>query len=221
MTREPRGMNRFFFSLLWLCAWVAGGLAITGGVHVAVAQPETGMICVSTFADTNGDGFHNSGELPLAGVNVNLSTGGAIIATHVMADAEEQHCFENLLPGIYTVTFTDSPLYRTTTANEGTFALDAGQRLTIDSFGAFPVGPEGLRDEVASQVSAANRDEPIDTSTRVLLAMGGAMGVMLFMIGVGTVVLAFMAWRRKPSRPARPTVPVPPPPPSRMRPPEA
>jgi len=122
-------------------------------------------------------------------VNVNLATGGVIIATHVTAEGESEYCFENLLRGVYTVSFTDSPLYRITTAREGTFALDARQRLTLDPFGAFPVGAEGLRAEVVAQAAAASEDEPLDTPTRLLLATVGATMVMLLMIGLGAVLI--------------------------------
>ena len=114
-------MKRFFLLLM-----LAFGLQ-----PAAFAQTETGAICVSTFADTNGNGIRDPGEGLLPGVNVNLSTGGVIIATHIITPDETQYCFESLLTGIYTVTFTDSPMYRTTTANEGTFALDSGQRLIV------------------------------------------------------------------------------------------
>jgi hypothetical protein len=186
-------------------AWVAAGIACLFGLAVtwnrAAAQAQTGTICVATFADMNGNGLRDEGETSLAGVNVNLTTGGVIIATHITAEGEDQYCFENLLRGIYTVTFTPSPTYCITTANEGTFALDAGQRLTIDRFGAFPVGTEGLRAEVAAQVAAANgSDKPLEDSTRRLLSTAGSMLVMLFMVGIGAVILGLISGGRRPGR---------------------
>jgi hypothetical protein len=158
------------------------------------AQTPVGAICVSTFADSNGNGMRDPGEDMLSGVNVNLATGGVIIATHIIAAGEIQYCFENLLTGIYTVTFTDSPLYRITTANEGTFALDGGQRLMINDFGAFPVA--NLRAEVAAQIAAAQPpDKPLESSTRLMLATVGSMAVMLFMVGIGAVILGVISGR--------------------------
>ncbi len=182
----------------------------------AAAQVQTGTICVATFADANANGLREADEEPLAGVNVNLATGGVIIATHITDEGESEYCFENLLRGVYTVSFTDSPLYRITTAREGTFALDATQRLTLDPFGAFPVGAEGLRAEVVAQ-AAASEDEPLDTPTRLLLATVGATMVMLFMIGLGAVVLGLRDWRSQRRRAAR----VPLPSPDLLRPPGA
>jgi hypothetical protein len=207
-------MNRLLLlgTLSLLLVGLAGGWVPASR---AAAQIETGTICVSAFADANANGAREAGEGPLAGVNVNLATGGVIIATHLTAENEPEYCFENLLRGIYTVSFTDSPLYRITTAREGTFALDAGQRLTLDPFGAFPVGAEGLRAEVVAQAAAAGEDEPLDTPARLLLATVGATMVMLFMIGLGAVVLGLRDWRSQRRRAAR----VPPPPPDLLRPP--
>ncbi|GAB4426482.1 MAG: hypothetical protein KatS3mg051_0197 [Anaerolineae bacterium] len=200
---------------LWTLALALAVMALpVTAAPRAVAQAETGVICVATFADLNANGVRDEGEGTLAGVNVNLSTGGAIIATHITEEGETEHCFERLLRGIYTVSFTESPLYRITTPREGTFALEAGQRLTIDAFGAFPVGPAGLRAEIIAQAQAAQRDEPLDTSTRLLLATGGAAVVMMFMVGLGAVTLGLLDWRRqrrqRRQRQHRPLVPPPP-----------
>ncbi len=165
------------------------------------------MICVAAFADADANGLRGPDEAPLPGVNVNLATDGLIIATHITTAEPEPFCFENLLPGIYTVTFTDNPTYRTTTANQGTFALEAGQRLTINDFGAFPVPLESLRAEVAAQVAAAQeQDEPFDTATRLLLATAGSMMVMIFMIGLGAIILGITSGRRA-RRESAPPVP--------------
>ncbi|RPJ00929.1 MAG: hypothetical protein EHM39_04080, partial [Chloroflexi bacterium] len=157
---------------------------------------ETGSLCVATFADANGNGMRDTGEGVLAGVNVNLATGGVIIATHIIAATETQFCFDNLLTGIYTITFTDSPMYRTTTANEGTFALSGGQRLMINDFGAFPIPASSLRAEVAAQIAARQeQDEPLETSTRLMVATVGSMVVMICLVGIGAVLLGIISGR--------------------------
>jgi hypothetical protein len=186
--------------LVRLALAAVGILSINGlgNRFTVIAQEQTGAICVSTFADTNGNGLREETEAVLPGVNVNLSTEGVIISTHVIAAEDAEYCFENLLPGIYTVTFTDSPTYRTTTANEGTFVLDSGQRLTLNPFGAVPVPSAELRAEVAAQVIAAeDSDEPLDASTRLLLATIASMAVMVFMIGIGAVLLGVISSGRR------------------------
>jgi hypothetical protein len=185
----------------------------------AAAQQQTGALCVATFADSNGNGIREEGETALPGVNVNLSTAGVIILTHITAEGENQHCFENLLPGYYTITFTDSPTYRPTTSNEGTFELAGGQRLTINDFGAVPIPLSNLRAEVAAQVAAArSEDEPLDTSVRLLLATVGSMVVMIFMIGVGAVIMGLQRGGRDGKRPRQQGT-LPPPPPTQIAPP--
>ena len=182
-------MRRFSVRLL-TALLVTMLLAIIG--LPAFAQVETGEICVATFADVNADGQHDPDETALAGVNVNLVTGGVIIATHIVEENETDYCFENLLTGIYTVVFTDSPLYRATTAQEGTFAVE-GQRFTVNPFGAFPIPAENLRAEVAQQ--NAKSDDPLDMPTRLMLATGGSMMVMVFMVGIGAVILGILSGR--------------------------
>ncbi|HML23597.1 MAG TPA: SdrD B-like domain-containing protein [Aggregatilinea sp.] len=188
-----------------------------GRLPAARAQGDPGAICISTYADTNGNGIADEGETPLAGVNVNLATGGAIIATHITAAGEDQYCFDNLLPGVYTLTFTDSPTYRPTTSTEGTFELAAGQRLGINPFGAVPVSPEDLRSEVAAKVAASDPDEPLAPSSRLVVSGIASMVVMLFMIAVGAVVLSMTSRRRKASR--RPPASPPGAPPTNIAPP--
>ena len=160
------------------------------------AQMPVGAICVSTFADLNANGVPDPAEPPLAGVNVNLSTGGVIIATHITKADEASYCFENLLRGSYTVTFTDAPTYRMTTPHTGTFALDQGQRLTLDPFGAYPIAPENVRAELLARQSAHTpASVALSSSTRLLLATGGAALVMLLMIGLGVIIVTL--WRGK------------------------
>ncbi len=212
-------MNRLFARLIL----AAAGLALVGapgiGTGLSSAQTETGAICVATFSDANGNGLQDADEGTLAGVNVNLSTDGAIIATHVTTGDAPEHCFESLLPGIYTVTFTDSPTYRATTSTEGTFALDGLQRLTINPFGAVSIPPDALRAEVAAQIAAAEPDEePLDESVRLLLSSVGSMVVMIFLIGVGAIIFGLSDSRR--ARAAKRFGAPLPPAPTQIRPPE-
>lgn len=164
------------------------------------AQATPGAICIAAFSDTNGNGVQDSGEPLLSGVHVSLSTGGAIIATHITDAANTQYCFENLLRGEYVVTFTDAQTYQPTTPNEGAFLLDAGERLTVDPFGAIPVPLGSLRANVLAEIAANQKDsEPFDPATRLLLATVGSMMVMLFMVGFGVVMFALFGKRSQKS----------------------
>lgn len=195
----------------------------------AGAQPIPGAICVATFADLNGNAVREENEPPLAGITVNLSTGGAVIASHVMAEGEPQYCFENLLTGAYTITFVTDPATRSTTANEGTFNLDAGQRLTITDFGAIPASaaPATAQTVSSAETSAVVLETTTDEAAlrppvRLAISAAGALAVMIFMIGLGAIVLGARGLR--PRRAARPAPRSPqdiPPPPSRIAPPRA
>ena len=184
----------------WAFAVALGtlGIGLAGRVSPpAGAQTPIGAICVSTFADLNANGIPDPDEPPLAGVNINLSTGGVIIATHITEAGESSYCFENLLRGSYTVTFTDAPTYRMTTPHTGTFALDEGQRLTLDPFGAYPIALADVRAELLARQSARTPvSTSLPTSVRLLLATGGAALVMLLMIGLGVIILTVWRWKR-------------------------
>ncbi|NDJ77299.1 MAG: hypothetical protein GYB65_13685 [Chloroflexi bacterium] len=156
------------------------------------AQP--GSICVSTFADIDGDGNNEADtgipEQPLAGVNVNLITDDIIVANHITSEGETEYCFEGLVPGVYTVSFAESPLYRFTTGQTATRPLEAGQILKVDAVGAAPVAIDNLRAYYAARnADTSDGDEPLEMSSRLLLAMVGSMVVMVFMIGLGAVLL--------------------------------
>ncbi len=199
--------SALFGSLLARLAPVALALALFGGAaaSLARAQVQPGAICVSTFTDLNGNGARDEGETPLAGVTVELWTGGQVIASHIMAEGEDQHCFESLLTGAYTIIFLDSPAFRTTTANQGTFNLDPGQHLTITPFGGAPVAADQAADQgvvqAADQVSGQSAQtgatvleigpakEPLDPSVRLAISTAAALAVMVFMTGIGAIAL--------------------------------
>lgn len=183
---------------LALVAIVIVMVAAASGATPARAQSAaqdtaSSAICVQAFRDANANQVRDPGEGPLPGITVTLATQGAIVATHVTGTDETQHCFEGLPPGIYTIAFPDNALYRATTAREGTFQLDANQRLTIDEFGAVLIGPAALRAELTASDTGG---EPLETPTRLLLATGGSMMVMLFMVGIGAVILGMASGRR-------------------------
>lgn len=174
----------------------------------AHAQEATGSICISTYADTNMNGIHEETEALLPGVNVNLSVDSVIVATHVFAATEMQYCFENLQPGVYTVTFTNSPTYQGTTASEGTVQVTGSDPLIV-SFGAVPIPAADLGPRVAADTDEAegDGDETLEPSVRLLLSTGGSMIMMLFMIGIGAVILGLMGSRRRSQRVVNPYEP--------------
>jgi hypothetical protein len=83
---------------------------IDAGLYVPLAIADV------VWSDTNGDGIQNTGEPGVPGVKVALTSNGgpatdangAPVAPVVTA-ADGSYLFDNLLPGTYVVTFTDTP----------------------------------------------------------------------------------------------------------------
>ncbi|HEX3054388.1 MAG TPA: SdrD B-like domain-containing protein [Aggregatilineaceae bacterium] len=161
------------------------------------APSESNAICVSTYEDGNANAQRDPDEPALAGINVNLVVDNVIIGTHLMASSENNYCFEQLSPDIYTVAFGQSPTERATTDHSATFALPQGQRLTLDGYGAVSTPMGSLRDTINTQIVAIQpADEPLTNEVRLMLATAGSMVVMIFMIGAGAVLVALVNWRR-------------------------
>lgn len=176
--------------------------------YPARAQEATGSICISTYADTNMNGIHEETEALLPGVNVNLSAASVIVATHVFTATEMQYCFQNLQPGVYTVSFTNSPTYQGTTASEGTVQVTGSDPLIV-SFGAVPIASADLAPRVAADTDEAegDDDQTLDPSVRLLLSTGASMIMMVFMVGIGAIILGLMGSRRKSQRGVNPYEP--------------
>ncbi len=83
---------------------------IDAGLYVPLAIGDV------VWSDTNGDGIQTAGEPGVAGVKVTLTSGGAAAkdangapVAPVVTAADGIYHFDNLLPGTYVVTFTDTP----------------------------------------------------------------------------------------------------------------
>ncbi len=83
---------------------------IDAGLYVPLAIGDV------VWSDTNGDGIQNAGEPGVAGVKVTLTSDGAAAkdangapVAPVVTAADGSYHFDNLLPGTYVVTFTDTP----------------------------------------------------------------------------------------------------------------
>lgn len=83
---------------------------IDAGLYVPLAIGDV------VWLDTNGDGIQNAGEPGVAGVKVTLTSDGAAAKdangtpiAPVVTAADGSYHFDNLLPGTYLATFTDTP----------------------------------------------------------------------------------------------------------------
>lgn len=181
MTRSVIILSLFSLSLLLL-----GG---TLPLSAQDAAPTGTGICIRSFEDRNGNAVLDTDEPPLPGISVNLATADdVIIATHITGNQTDPYCFQNLNPGTYTVIFADSANHTATTQNRGTLDLSAGQQPRV-SFGAQPQEPLPLLDAAPTSDSGTQ----ISTSSRILLGLLGAVIVMVFMIGLGAVIISLIS----------------------------
>ncbi len=129
-----------------------------------------GSIGDHIWLDTDSDGVDDVGEQGIAGVTVNLTgtdAGGNPVNLNTITDANGDYLFDNLAPGNYTVTVTDtnSELANLTQSpgNTGTenVVLSAGENFLDADFGYVPVvGTAVIGDTVWSDVDADGSQDP-------------------------------------------------------------
>jgi hypothetical protein len=152
---------------------------------VAHGQESGSAICVLAFEDANENGLRDTGENPLPGIAVNIAINtDVIVASHVTTDQNDHFCFEELTSGVYNLYFADSPNHRATTQNSAALALD-NERIKVD-FGAVSLSP--FADETTTTAPAADIDDELALSTRLLIAALGTVFVMIFMLGLGVMI---------------------------------
>ncbi len=128
--------------------------------------------------DVNGNGRREEGERPLAQAIVTLWAGDVALQTWVTGN-DGQYRFVGLAPGVYSVTETDPPEYRSTTpstvefqAGCGVTRLDFGDRLQVEC-------PRGIGGIVWNDVNGDGiiqfGEPPLADSRLTLLDSGGKL----------------------------------------------
>ena len=171
---------------MWRLLILFGLLAIP--LSSANAQNGDNAICLLTYNDLNENGVRDAGELPLAGVSVNLAVDvDLIFATHISDASGDAYCFERLPAGTYALYFAESTNHRATTQNSVSIEVSQGQRIRVE-FGAVPT-PAILTEDM---VAALRGDEltELDTLTRILIAVIGATFAIVFMAGFGIIIVS-------------------------------
>lgn len=161
-------------------------------VPTAPATPRN-EICVVIYQDGGQAGAREEGENPVGGIDVNLLTADVIVQT-LITSADGPSCFANLPVGRFQIIVPPSPNHLLTTRNDAAVDfVDTGNRITAN-FGAQTIDPlaDGL---TRSSINETDGELTFDEDTRRLLAMMGAAVAMLFMVGVGAIVMGLM--RRK------------------------
>lgn len=150
-------------------------------------------VCIVVYQDGGQVGVREEGENLVSGVDVNLLASDVVIQT-LVTTSEEPKCFSGLPAGEFRIVVPPSPNHLLTTRNDaGVSFLDTGNRITAN-FGAQMIDPlaDGL---TRSSVEETEGELTLDQDTRLLFSIAGAAVAMLFMVGVGAIVMSMM--RRK------------------------
>ncbi len=165
------------FALLAMLLISAGSLR-----PIAAQSAPTGSVCALAYDDANKNSAHDAGEVVALGVNESLLIKGNIVIANHLSDGEGQYCFNNLLPGQYTLTFA-SPLIDATTPNSFVIGVNAGDQV-VREFGSTV--------RVLTVSTSATITLPKMTQVaRIVLAGAGALLAMLLMIGLRLIGLNF------------------------------
>lgn len=154
-------------------------------------------VCTLMFDDSNSNNIQDSDEDLLSGGQITISASGSEAEQVYITDGSEPFCFEELDPGLYTMTSVAPDGYGLNSSVRSV-SIQAGQAFTV-SFAAI----EGLEIAAAPTLdTVAIADEPIieetpsDSSNNFRNIAGilvlGLAGVVL----VGGVVVGFIVGRR-------------------------
>jgi LysM repeat protein len=147
------------------------------------ANPDTGKICVRLFEDVNGNAQRETSEVTLASGSLTvIDANGAPVAAYTTQPGEEEHCFENLAAGTYTLAAAPPTGYNATNNPNARFDLKIGDTVNVE-FGA-----QKGSGAVAPTAPAAD-------DGRLRNALFGAAGIMLLLLAAG--LAGFFVLRRR------------------------
>ena len=90
-----------------------GGEATPPPADTQVAEAN-GTVCVLGYLDRNSNGIRDADESPLAGVTFALNNGTQMVGQYTTDGVNEPHCFADLTPGNYVVSWTGDGMTATT-----------------------------------------------------------------------------------------------------------
>jgi LysM repeat protein len=147
-----------------------------------------GTICVMGYEDSNGNGIREPEEVKLAGITFALSDGANTIGTYTTDGVSEPHCFTELLPGTYIVSWVADTFSATT---DQTWAASVAAGATVShEFGAVPSG--SLGEEEGSKPGK----EGSGGLPKWAIALVGGLGAILFLGGLGAAGYFFILRRQ-------------------------
>jgi LysM repeat protein len=154
----------------------------------SVAAANTGQVCVSLFDDVNGNALRDAGEVTLPGGSLTVidAATGAPVQAYTTQPGEEQHCFENLAFGTYTLAAAPPTGYNPTRNPNAKFELKESERNVTVEFSA----QQGSGGGSAPPPAEAPSDD-----SRMRTALFGAAGIMLLLLAAG--LAGFFILRRR------------------------
>ncbi|HOA22660.1 MAG TPA: LysM peptidoglycan-binding domain-containing protein [Aggregatilineales bacterium] len=136
----------------------------------------TGTLCVLSYEDVNGNAVRDPQEPNLAGVTFVLSDGAETVSRYTTDGISEPHCFAELLPGAYEVSWTGDHFVPTT---DQSWRVEVkGGDILSHEFGAQPRAAAGeVQDERAGSGGLPNW----------LIALLGSLSVVVVLSAIGLV----------------------------------
>ena len=174
--------------------WLLSCLALACPLYIGLAQ-DTGQICLSAFADDNGDGMRDANEMPLnRGVAASLLNANDLtLVSQLLADSPyADHgmlCFDQLRAGDYKLIISSSA-FNPTSATRAEASVQPGAPPAHIEFGAKPL------------TTLQSAIPPVDAfaSSGLLLALAGmALGVVVVSL-LGALFVARQLRRRQRAR---------------------
>lgn len=162
-------------------------------VDFGILPPQTtpnNEICYLVFQDDNNNRARESTEALLAGIDANLMVNDVIIEAAVSV-ADDYTCFTDLPPGFYRLVIPPNPNHILKNRNDATWDIQStGFRVTAD-FAATRLDPFSSSAILPSYVPDENRFT-LDQEMRILVSFLGSAIAMLFMLGMGAIILGFL-----------------------------
>jgi LysM repeat protein len=164
----------------------APATATPEGTEVAEAgQPTTvvteepvvnakGIICVLGYEDSNQNGLRETEESAFAGVTFVVSSSSQTVGTYTTNGSPEPYCFTDLTAGSYTVSWVNDA-FQATTEPIWTADVQPGSTL-VHEFGVYSGNAPDTTDEGEASGGGSNR---------IVTALIAAVGVILFLGGLG------------------------------------
>jgi hypothetical protein len=170
------------------------------GVSACRYQSDEGLnqICVLVYHDRNSNGVRDGGEAPLSNINVNLQDLSTVtenqpaVIIRTLVTQDDFACFTALPEGTYRVYIPASANHVLTSSGDSSPSFTGQSVPLCYEFGAQPLDPLNTEATLPNYSGTQDEDIELNDDTRLLLAILGAVMVILFMLGVGTILFAII-----------------------------